>query len=50
LQKLYATSIKKLPARVVGDGDSIATVATAVLASPYITGAVIDVDGGGLLI
>lgn len=40
----------RLPARLVGDGDSVAGIACAVLASPYITGATVDVDGGGLLV
>ncbi len=40
----------KLPTRLVGDADSVAGVACAVLASPYVTGATFDVDGGGLLV
>jgi NAD(P)-dependent dehydrogenase (short-subunit alcohol dehydrogenase family) len=39
----------RLPAGLVGDADSVAGVACAVLASAYVTGAVFDVDGGGLL-
>ena len=39
----------RLPAGIVGDADSVAGPAVAVLASPYVTGVVLDVDGGGLL-
>jgi NAD(P)-dependent dehydrogenase (short-subunit alcohol dehydrogenase family) len=39
----------RLPAGLVGDADSVAGIACAVLASPYVTGTVVDVDGGGLL-
>lgn len=41
---------QRLPAGLVGDGDAVSGIACAVLASPYITGAVVDVDGGGLLV
>jgi NAD(P)-dependent dehydrogenase (short-subunit alcohol dehydrogenase family) len=37
------------PAGLVGDADSVAGLAVSVLASPYMTGAVVDVDGGALL-
>lgn len=38
-----------LPARLVGDGASIAGIACAMLASPYVTGSTVDIDGGGLV-
>lgn len=40
---------KRLPAGLVGDADSVAGLACAVLASPYVTGSTMDVDGGGLI-
>lgn len=40
----------RLPAGIVGDADSVAGLACAILASAYITGATFDVDGGGLLV
>lgn len=39
----------RLPAGRVGDGDSVADITCAVLASNYIAGTVIDIDGGGLI-
>jgi NAD(P)-dependent dehydrogenase (short-subunit alcohol dehydrogenase family) len=47
---MVAEASSKLPVRLVGDGAAVAGMACAVLASPYVTGAVIDVDGGGLLV
>lgn len=41
---------KRLPARRVGGPQSIAVVALALLESDYASGAVVDVDGGGLLV
>ena len=46
---MYAGAAARLPAGMVGDADSIAGPALALLASPYATGAVLDIDGGGLL-
>ena len=40
---------KRLPAGLVGDAESVAGPALALMASPYATGATMDVDGGGLL-
>lgn len=40
---------KRLPARLVGDADNVAGPALALMASPYATGATLDIDGGGLL-
>ncbi|WP_454918477.1 SDR family oxidoreductase [Xanthobacter sediminis] len=39
----------RLPAGLAGDAESVAGLALAMLASPYITGAVVDIDGGALL-
>jgi len=46
---MYAGAAARLPAGMVGDADSIAGPALALLASLYATGSVLDVDGGGLL-
>lgn len=46
---MIAAATQRLPARLVGDGDSVAVLACAVMASPYMTGTTIDVDGGGLV-
>ncbi len=48
-EAMYAAAAERLPARLVGDADSVARVAVSLLASPYVTGAVFDVDGGGLV-
>jgi len=39
----------RLPVGLVGDADSVAGPALALMASPYATGTVLDIDGGGLL-
>lgn len=49
-QGMYEGAAKRLPARLVGDADSIAGPALALMASPYATGTVLDIDGGGLLV
>jgi NAD(P)-dependent dehydrogenase (short-subunit alcohol dehydrogenase family) len=46
---MYAAAAARLPAGLVGDADSVAGPALALLASPYATGTVLDIDGGGLL-
>lgn len=46
---MIKASAARLPAGLVGDGDSISGIACALLASNYITGSVVDIDGGGLL-
>ena len=48
-EAMYAAAAERLPARLVGDADSVARIAVSLLASPYVTGAVFDVDGGGLV-
>ena len=48
-EAMFTSMAKALPAGLVGDPDSVAIVAAALLASPYATGAVVDVDGGGLI-
>lgn len=48
-QAMIEGTAKRLPARVVGDADSVAGPALAMMASPYATGTVLDIDGGGLL-
>lgn len=46
---MFAGAAAKLPAGIVGDPDSVAGPALALIASPYATGVVLDVDGGGLI-
>jgi NAD(P)-dependent dehydrogenase (short-subunit alcohol dehydrogenase family) len=46
---MYAGAAARLPAGLVGDADSVAGPALALLASPYATGTVLDIDGGGAL-
>jgi NAD(P)-dependent dehydrogenase (short-subunit alcohol dehydrogenase family) len=46
---MYAHAASHLPAGMVGDADSVAGPALALLASPYATGTVLDIDGGALL-
>lgn len=46
---MYAGAASRLPAGIVGDADSVAGPALALLASPYATGTVLDIDGGALL-
>ena len=47
--RMFAAAASKLPAGLVGDADSVAGPAVALLASPYATGVILDIDGGGLL-
>ena len=49
-ETMIQDATRLLPARLVGDANSVAGVACAVLASPYVSGSTIDVDGGGLLV
>jgi len=49
-EAMYAATAARLPAGIVGDADSIAGPALSLLASPYATGSVLDIDGGGLLV
>ena len=46
---MIAGAAAKLPAGLVGNADSIAAVALGLLESDYVTGTVVDVDGGHLL-
>jgi NAD(P)-dependent dehydrogenase (short-subunit alcohol dehydrogenase family) len=46
---MYANAAAGLPAGIVGDADSVAGPALGLLASPYATGSVLDIDGGALL-
>lgn len=47
---MMRAAVARLPARVVGDGESVAGIACSVLASPYVTGSTIDIDGVGLIV
>lgn len=49
-QGMIAGAAARLPARLVGDAESVAGPALALMASPYATGTVLDIDGGGLLV
>ncbi len=40
----------RLPARLVGDADSVAGPALSLLASPYASGTVMHIDGGALVV
>lgn len=46
---MFAAASARMPAGLVGGPDSVAGPAVALLASPYATGVVLDIDGGGLL-
>jgi len=48
-QAMLEGAAKRLPAGLVGDADSVAGPALALMASPYATGATLDIDGGALL-
>jgi len=49
-QGMYEGAAKRLPTQLVGDADSVAGPALALMTSPYATGTVLDIDGGGLLV
>jgi len=49
-QGMYEGAAKRLPAQLVGNADSVAGPALALMASSYATGTVLDIDGGGLLV
>ena len=46
---MYSSAAAYFPSGIVGDADSVAGPALALLASPYATGSVLDIDGGALL-
>ncbi|UCD82659.1 MAG: SDR family oxidoreductase [Desulfobacterales bacterium] len=48
-EEMFANVARSLPVKRVGRPSDIATVAVELMANSFITGAVIDVDGGGLL-
>jgi NAD(P)-dependent dehydrogenase (short-subunit alcohol dehydrogenase family) len=48
-EDMFANAARSLPVKRVGQPADIATVAVELMANSFITGAVIDVDGGGLL-
>lgn len=49
-ETMFAAAAARQPAGIVGDAESIAGPAISLLASPYATGVVLDLDGGGLLV
>jgi NAD(P)-dependent dehydrogenase (short-subunit alcohol dehydrogenase family) len=48
-EEMFANVARSLPVKRVGRPSDIATVAVELMANSFITGAVMDVDGGGLL-
>lgn len=48
-EEMIDSAAARLPAGIVGTGDDVAGVACAVLSSAYMTGTVVDVDGGRLI-
>ena len=48
-QAMYDNAASKLPVARVGRPEDIAAAVLAAMTNPYVTGSVIDVDGGGLL-
>lgn len=46
---MYAAIAKKLPAGRVGAPEHVASLALEVATNPFLTGTVIDIDGGGLI-
>ncbi len=48
--QMYNSVAQSLPAGLVGDAESVAGVALAILESNYINGQVIDIDGGMMII
>jgi NAD(P)-dependent dehydrogenase (short-subunit alcohol dehydrogenase family) len=48
-EKLFAEQRMSLPARRIGAPEDIAAAALLLMTNPFITGTVLDVDGGGRL-
>jgi NAD(P)-dependent dehydrogenase (short-subunit alcohol dehydrogenase family) len=46
---MFSSAAARLPAGLVGNAESVAGPALSLLVSPYATGVVLDIDGGGLL-
>lgn len=49
-EAMYQNTAQSLPARRVGEPQDIAEIAIQILTNPYVTGTVIDIDGGSLLV
>lgn len=49
-QSMMEGAAARLPVGLVGDAESVAGPALALMASSYATGTVLDIDGGGLLV
>ena len=49
-EAMYQNTAAQLPAGRVGEPEDIAAMALQIMANPYLTGAVIDIDGGSLLV
>ncbi|MGD1940610.1 MAG: SDR family oxidoreductase [Leptolyngbyaceae cyanobacterium] len=49
-QAMYDSAAKALPVGQVGAAEDIAAVALMLMTNPYMTGAIIDVDGGSRLV
>jgi NAD(P)-dependent dehydrogenase (short-subunit alcohol dehydrogenase family) len=48
-EAMFAAAAGRLPAGIVGDASSVAGPAVALLKSPYASGIVLDIDGGGMV-
>ena len=46
---MYAAAAKRLPAGRVGAPEHVASLALEIATNPFVTGTVVDVDGGGLV-
>lgn len=49
-EEMYRQTAEKLPVDQVGEPEDIASITLAVMTNPYMTGTVIDVNGGGFLV
>ena len=47
---MYDAAAQRLPAGIVGKPEHIAVQIMAFMLNPYITGSIVYVDGGGLLV
>ncbi|MEO0828493.1 MAG: SDR family oxidoreductase [Cyanobacteria bacterium J06639_16] len=49
-ENLYQSTAASLPVGYVGEPEDVAVVALMLMTTPYITGTIVDVDGGSLLV
>ena len=48
-EQMFRAIAERLPARRVGSADDVASLALEVATNPFLTGTVIDLDGGGII-